>query len=109
MPLLSRDTANVQGAAGKANIGNQDGGLITTEALATAAGATLTYVIASAQIEADSVVLVSIQNGSNSQGDPSLQLVNSQTVLGQVTITIVNRHASQAFNGSLIIGVIIFN
>jgi hypothetical protein len=109
MPLLSRDTANVQGAAGKASIGNQDGGLVTTEALNTAAGATASYVVASGQIDSDSVVLVTIQNGSNTQGDPSLQLVNSQSVQGQVTITIVNRHASQAFNGSLIIGLIIFN
>lgn len=82
-------TAAVQGEAG----------VITTPALSTAAGGTFTLTIFNHIISAASVILASVTNGSNTQGDPALATVTPKD--GSVIVTIANRHASQALNGSL--------
>jgi hypothetical protein len=103
---LPFSAAQVTGAAGASTF-NQDAGIITTESLSTAAGATYTETVNCNAVTASSLVFVSIANGSNSAGDPSLQLVTPGAA--KVTITIVNRHASAAFNGTLKITVLVFN
>jgi hypothetical protein len=103
---LSFSAEQVTGAAGAATV-NQDAGIITTESLSTGAGATYTETVACDAVTANSLVFVSVANGGNSQGDVSLGRVTPGN--GVVTITIVNRHASQAFNGSLKISLLVFN
>jgi hypothetical protein len=116
-PLSQFSPAAAQGANGQATIppgGGKDCGVVTTENLTTGAGATLTYTIFTEQARAagdgsqsGSVAFVSIANGSNTQGDPSLQMITVSQ--GKITVTVVNRHTTQAFNGSLKIAFILFN
>lgn len=107
MPMQGpQDSQNVVGTAAKSQAFS-DMVIITTEALATAAGAMYTHTHFNGNIDGDSIVLPSIQNGSNSQGDPSLGTVTPGT--GQVVITIVNRHATLPFNGTLIISLVAHN
>lgn len=91
-------------AAGKA-VAHGEAALITTEALSQAAGATYTLTVGNSQIQPNSVVLAVISNGTNSQGDPSLATVAAS--LGKVIISIINRHASQALNGSLQVALLV--
>ena len=86
---------------------NQGSGTITTESVTTAAGSSYTLTLGNNQITSKSVILASVANGSNSQGDPSVQLVTPGS--GQATIIIVNRHATQAFNGTLKIAFLVIN
>jgi hypothetical protein len=95
----------VTGAAGVAVL-DRDFGVVTTEALTTAAGAVLTYTVFSKEIKAPgegsqsgTLPFVTISNGTNSQGDPSLQTV--AVAQGKITIKVVNRDAVNPFNGSL--------
>jgi hypothetical protein len=82
------------------NVGVQnDAGIITTPALTTAAGQTYTVTVFNHLITAQSVVLASVTNGTNTQGDPDLSVVTPSA--GKVLLVITNRHASQALNGSL--------
>jgi hypothetical protein len=103
---LPFSAAQVTGAAGASTV-NQDAGIVTTESISTVAGATYTETIACNAVTAFSLVFVSIANGSNSAGDPSLGTVTPGA--GKVTITIVNRHSSNAFNGSLKITFLVLN
>lgn len=103
---LPFSAAQVTGASGASTV-NQDAGIVTTESLTTAAAATYTEVVNCNAVTANSLVFVSIANGSNSAGDPSLQLVTPAA--GKVTVTIVNRAASAAFNGTLKISFLVLN
>jgi hypothetical protein len=103
---------HAQGASGAASIGNADAGIITTESLSTVAGGTQAYVISSSQVTPNSVVFVSVQFGTSNAGTPAVTLVNTgatSLVPGSVTVRIQNIHATNAFNGSLILSVLIFN
>jgi hypothetical protein len=111
-PLSQLSALAANGAAGSA-ICNADAGVVTTESLTTAAGATLTYVINSNQVKAPgegsvtgTIPGVSLQYGG-SQGDPSLQQV--QVAQGKLTLKIVNRDAVNPLNGALTIRFILFN
>jgi hypothetical protein len=86
--------------AGAATL-NKASGKITTESLTTAAGATYTLTLTNSQIAAADTAFVSIANGTNSAGDPAVGLVTPAA--GSVTIKVVNRHASAALNGTLVI------
>lgn len=86
--------------AGAATI-NHTGGVITTEALSTAAAATYTMTLTNNDIAANSAVMVSIGNGTNSAGAPVVTTVTPAA--GSVVIVIKNVHASAALNGTLTI------
>ena len=75
-------------------------GIITTEALATAAGATYTLELANPQIEETSLLMLTVSNGANTAGLPVIAklVVADQTA----TITIKNAGAT-AFNGTLVV------
>jgi hypothetical protein len=96
----------VTGAAGSSTL-NNDSAIITTEALTTAAGATYTETFNSNAISATSLVFVSVGNGSNSAGVPMLATVTPGAA--KATIVIVNNATSAAFNGTLVITVLVFN
>lgn len=107
MPLGLQSPFNVTGASAKSNGSNYDKVIVITESLTTTAGSVYTHTHYNGVINSDSIVLVSVQNGTNAQGDVSLGRVTNTN--GQVVITITNRHASQAFNGTLIISIVVFN
>lgn len=82
-------------------------GAVTTESLTTAAGDTpYTLTVTNSQVAASDVILVSIQNGTNSAGVPLLGRVTPGS--GSVVITVYNKHASAALNGTLIISYVVF-
>jgi hypothetical protein len=88
-------------AAGAATL-NARQGKITTEALTTAQNADYTLTLTNSQIAAGDIVLVSVANGTNTQGTPIFS--RATPAAGSVVIVIANRHGtSQALNGTLVI------
>jgi hypothetical protein len=87
--------------AGAATL-NALNGKITSEALTTAQNALYTLTITNSRIAAADIVLVSIANGTNTQGTPMLLRVTPAA--GSVVIIVQNKHdAAQALNGTLVI------
>lgn len=101
---MGQSTVQATAAAGKA-VAHGEAALIMTEALVTAAAGSYVLTLGNSQIQPNSVVLAAIYNGSNTQGDPSLATV--AVSLGKAVITIINRHASQALNGTLQIALLV--
>jgi hypothetical protein len=95
----------VTGSAGASTL-NNDSAIITTESLSTSAGTNYTETFNSNAITPTSLVFVSIANGTNSGGQPDLYTVTPGN--SKVTIVIGNPGAS-AFNGTLVITVLVFN
>lgn len=103
---MPQSNVTATAASGKATA-HGEGALITTESLSQAAGATYTLTVGNNQIQPNSVVLAVLSNGSNTQGDPTLNTV--AVSLGKAVITITNRHASQALNGTLQVAMLVKN
>jgi hypothetical protein len=101
---MPQSTVTAKATAGVA-VAHGDAAIITTEALTTAAGASYVLTLGNDQVVASSIVIPVIYNGTNTQGDPSLQTLAIS--LGKVVINIANRHASQALNGTLQIGILV--
>jgi hypothetical protein len=75
-------------------------GVVTTESLTTAQNALFTLTITNNKVAAADWVSVTIGNGTNTQGTPTLHTVT--VTASTITIIISNQHASaQAFNGTL--------
>jgi hypothetical protein len=75
------------------------GGVITSEALVTAAGATYTLTLTDAQIAAADQVLASVAYGTASTGSPVVTRV--QPASGSVVIVVQNISAATALNGTI--------
>ena len=110
--LNLRDEAKITGAgsatstAGAATI-NKTSGQITTEALATAAGATYTMTLTNSIIKSTSIVLVSVGKGTATLGEPVVQFITPAA--GSAVILIRNVAATDALNGTIKINFAIFN
>ena len=76
---------------------------ITTESLTTAALAAYTLTITNSLADATDIALVTVANGSNAAGIPIVGRVVCGA--GTITILIENQHATNAFNGTLVISV----
>lgn len=92
--------------AGAATLGTQIG-VITTEALTTAAAATYTMTLTNPLIKANSIVLVTVGKGTATAGEPSVHFVTPTA--GSVVILIRNNAAVNALNGTITIGFQILN
>ena len=92
--------------AGAATINGQTG-VITTEALTTAAAATYTFTLTNASIAAGSIVLVTVSKGTATTGEPVVQFVTPAA--GSAVILIRNVAAAAALNGTIKIGFLVFN
>ena len=81
------------------------GGLITTEALVTAAGVQYSFVLTNPLITAKSLVFVTVNNGTNT----TLGLAVNEVIpgAGTCTIKIKNTNAG-ALNGTIVIGFMVF-
>lgn len=104
--LLTKTPQAVVAAAGKAVL-NGDAGVITTESLTQAAGATYTLTLACNEAQPGSVVLVQPGLGSSTQGQPVVTSI--VPTVGKIVIVITNAHATLALNGTLQIGILVCN
>lgn len=91
-------TKTAAATAGAATL-SKPSGVITSEALTTAAAATYTLTLTNTEIAATSQVLVSVGNGTNSAGLPVLATVTPGA--GSAVIVVRNAHAAAAFNGTI--------
>jgi hypothetical protein len=104
---LFRTLGTVTASSGAATL-NDEAGIVTTESLTTAQNAIYTLTLTNDKIEADSVVLVTVGNGTNTQGTPMLGIVTPAA--GSVVIKVINKHASaEALNGTLKISFVVIN
>jgi hypothetical protein len=95
---LIPDTGTATATAGAATLSKQSG-TVTSEALTTAAGAAYTLTLTNTLVATTSRVFASVDNGTNSQGDPAVGLITPGS--GSIVIKVANRHATQAFNGTI--------
>jgi hypothetical protein len=95
---LGVGTKTATATAGAATLA-QPSGIITSEALTTAAGATYTLTVTNSTIATTSQVYASVWNGTNSAGRPAITTVTPGS--GTITIVVQNVHASAALNGTL--------
>lgn len=108
MPFLPQTPQQVSAVAGKATI-NNDAAVVTSEALNTAAaGGVYTLVVGCNHVTSKSLIITCVYNGSNTQGDPDLVSATPADG-GSITIKVINRHATQALNGTLKIVFVVFN
>jgi hypothetical protein len=78
---------------------NKASGVITSEALTTAAGATYTLTITNSAIAATSHVVASVAYGTSTTGMPCVTRVTPAA--GSLVIIVQNIHASAALNGTI--------
>ena len=86
---------------------NKQTGLVTTEALTTAAGSTYTFTLTNSAINASSLVFVTVGKGTASAGEPVVQFVTPAA--GSAVILIRNVSAAAALNGTITIGFKVLN
>lgn len=103
---MKPDGATGTASAGAATVSKQSG-VVTSEALTTAAAAAYTLTLTNTLIAATSIVLAVVANGTNTQGDLCLGRVTPGS--GSATIIVVNRHASEALNGTIKISFLVLN
>lgn len=90
--------------AGAATL-NKAAGKITSESITTAAAALYTLTLTNSEIAAADLVFASVANGTNTQGSPIVEKVTPSAT--GVTILVRNAHASQAFNGTIVISFLV--
>lgn len=83
---------------------NAGAGVITTESLTTAAGASQAITLTNSFVAATDMVFVTINGGTSTTGSIEVRAVPGA---GSVTITLYNRHASAAFNGTFILAFLV--
>jgi exosome complex RNA-binding protein Csl4 len=100
------DSGTATATSGAATL-NKQAGVITSESLTTAAAAAYTLTITNSLVAAGSIVLASVQSGTNTQGVLSIDSVTPDD--GSVVIVVRNRHASQALNGTIKVSFVVIN
>lgn len=95
---LDTGTKTATATAGAATL-NKNSGVITTEALTTAADAEYELTLTNSTIGASDIVLASVQYGTSAAGVPVITRVTPAS--GSVKIRVLNAHASAAFDGTL--------
>lgn len=91
--------------AGAATL-NATAGKITTENLTTAQNAIYTLTLTNSAIAAADIVMVSVANGTNTQGTPMVGRVTPAA--GSVVIQVINKHeTAEALNGTLVVSFVV--
>lgn len=80
---------------------------ITTEALTTAAQANFTFTLTNNRITANSLLLITTQNGTNTTAAVEPVLVTPSA--GSASISVRNMHTASALNGTVILTILIIN
>lgn len=109
LKALARFVMDWNTATGAANAATLNGqaGVVTTEALTTAALTDISYAIANNRVKAGDIVIPVLGNGTNSQGSPVI--LTTVVTNGTITLKIRNAHATQALNGTLTISFFVIN
>lgn len=94
----SRGTITATASSGAATL-NKPLGVITSEAITTASGASYTLTLTNSTVSATSVVLASTNLGAGTGGTPCVTSVTPDD--GSVVILVKNVHASAAFNAAI--------
>jgi len=102
MIILDKATATTTGAAATIN---KESGVLTTEALTTAAGANYAITLTNSKIASTSILLLSKQGGTNTVQDFQIVGVPGS---GSAVITVYNTDPSAALNGTIKIGFVVF-
>ncbi len=84
---------------------NKQAGVITTEALTTAGGASQAIALTNSQIASTSVIHCQVQGGSNTTQNISFVAAPAS---GSATITIFNNTAATALNGTIVFSFVVF-
>jgi hypothetical protein len=95
---LDTGTKTASATAGAATL-NKDAGVITSEALTTAAGATYTLTLTNSSVAAADQVFASVRYGTASAGMPVVTMVTPSS--GAVEVIVQNIHASAALDGTI--------
>jgi hypothetical protein len=95
---VGNGTKTAAASAGAATL-NKSAGVITSEALTTAAGATYTLTLTDSNIAAADQVFASVAMGTATAGLPMVATV--KPAAGSVVIVIRNSHASAALDGTI--------
>jgi hypothetical protein len=98
---IDSGTKTATAVAGAATL-NKGSGVVTSEALTTAAGANYTLTLTDSAITATDIPFASVSNGTNAGGLPEIASVTPGA--GTLTIVVHNGHATAAFSGTLTIG-----
>ena len=98
-------TKTATATAGAATL-NKPAGVITSEALTTAAGAVYTLTITNSAIAAADQVFASVAYGTSTTGSPAITRVTPAA--GSVVILVQNVHASAALNGTIKVSFVTF-
>lgn len=102
---LTATMSNGTAVAGAVTVAGQEG-KITTESLTTAQNALYTLTITNSAVAAADIVLVSVANGTNTQGTTVVR--SAVCGASSITIVIANKHDSaQALNGTLVISYVV--
>ena len=102
---LDTGTKTATASGGAATL-NKSAGVVTSEALTTAAGATYTLTLTNSTIAAADQVFASVNLGAGTGGTPTVAAV--KPAAGSCTIQIQNIHASTAFNAAIVIQFAVF-
>jgi len=97
---LDTGTKTATASSGAATLA-KTAGVITSEAITTAAGATYTLTLTNSTIAAADQVFASVNLGAGTGGTPAVASVTPGA--GSVVIVIQNIHASAAFNAAIVI------
>ncbi len=100
LPVPADYFGQATAVAGAATL-NTRVGLITSEALVTAAAGVYTLTLTDSQMHALAVMGASVNNGTNTTGTPAIGLVIPAA--GSAVIHVRNIHASAAFNGTVVV------
>jgi hypothetical protein len=95
---LDQGTKTATATSGAATL-SKTSGIITSEALTTAAGATYTLTITNTTIAGSEMVFASVAYGSSTTGRPAVTTVAAGS--GTITVVVQNVHASAALNGTI--------
>lgn len=104
---LGVGTKTASATAGAATL-NKPSGIVTSEALTTAAAgaATYTLTITNSEVIATDIVQVTLGFGTNTNGSPVL--VSAVAGAGTIVCKVMNVHASAALNGTLTFAFVIW-
>lgn len=102
---MDTGTKTAAATAGAATL-NKASGIITSEALTTAAAATYTLTITDSSIAAADQVFASVQFGTSTTGLPAITTITPAA--GSLVIVVRNAHASAALNGTIKVSFISF-
>lgn len=99
-----RISGTASASAGAATL-NKTAGKITTEALTTAAAGTYTLTLTNSVIAATDMVFASVTDGTATAGTPMIEKITPGS--GSVVIRVKNDHATNAFDGTLVISFLV--